>query len=56
MSRISDNYYRDDGRLYNGYDYDKQVWVLNGKYQRCGHFDDMDCQCYGKEHAGEDTD
>ncbi len=34
------------------FDYDKQVWVVNGKYQRCGHPNSMDCQCYGKLHAG----
>lgn len=35
------------------YDYDNQAYIVNGRYQRCGHPDDMDCQCYGKEHEGE---
>lgn len=35
------------------YDYDKQAWIIDGKYQRCGHPESMDCKCYGKEHAGE---
>lgn len=38
------------------YDYVKQVWVKDGKYQRCGHLDSMDCKCYGKEHEGEEVE
>ncbi len=52
MTRLSNNEYRGI-TLYNGYDYEKQVWVLNGTYQRCGHMDEMNCGCYGKVHAGE---
>ena len=52
MTRLSDNEYR-GVTLHNGYDYEKQVWVLNGVYQRCGHPEDMNCGCYGKAHAGE---
>ena len=33
------------------YDYEKQAWVRNGKYIKCGHV--SDCNCYGKLHAGE---
>ena len=33
------------------YDYDKQAWVRDGKYIKCGHT--SDCHCYGKLHAGE---
>ena len=44
-----------DGRLINGYDYDKRVWVEDGKYARCGHLDSMNCVCYGKLHEGEET-
>jgi len=54
MTRLSDNYYR-DGRLWFGYDYDKQSWVKNGVYIECGHPKTMDCQCYGRLHAGEET-
>ena len=39
--------------LWNGYDYGRQVWILNGKYIRCGHPEDMKCNCYGKLHEGE---
>lgn len=35
------------------YDYKVQAWVIAGLYQRCNHPADMDCQCYGKIHAGE---
>lgn len=52
MTRTSDNEYR-NGKLYNGYDYGKQVWVLKGKYVRCGHPNEMNCQCYGRLHEAE---
>ena len=35
------------------FDYDKQAWVKDGKYIRCGHPDAMKCKCYGKLHEGE---
>jgi len=35
------------------YDYTNQAWVVNGHYIKCGHPDSMDCDCYGKLHAGE---
>jgi len=53
MKNLSDDEYDEKGRLINGYDYDKQTWVREGKYIRCGHPEDMDCKCYGKIHAGE---
>ena len=34
------------------FDYANQAWVVNGKYQRCGHPDNMACSCYGRIHAG----
>lgn len=37
----------------NMFDYEKQVFIKDGKYLRCGHPDSMDCKCYGKEHEGE---
>jgi len=37
------------------FDYDKQVWIKDGKYQDCGHPADMVCNCYGREHAGENA-
>jgi len=42
-------------RLLNGYDYDNQAWVIDGKYVRCGHPENVNCNCYGKEHEGEQT-
>ena len=38
------------------YDYKKQAWVVNGKYISCVHPATMECDCYGKEHAGEEAD
>jgi len=44
------------GRLWNGYDYDRQAWVIDGRYQDCGHpFGDARCRCYGRLHEGEQT-
>ena len=42
-----------DGLLYNGFDYTKQAWVIGGKYVKCSHPEDMNCNCYGKVHEGE---
>ena len=50
--RTSRDQYR-NGRLINGYDYDNQAWVINGKYRRCGHL--TKCTCYGTIHEGEET-
>lgn len=35
------------------YDYYNQAWVVDGKYAACGHPESLDCNCYGKLHAGE---
>ena len=35
------------------YDYDHQCWIVNGVYARCYHAASMNCQCYGRVHAGE---
>ncbi len=42
-----------NNKLVNGYDYNKQAWVLNSRYIACGHPDTMNCNCYGKNHRGE---
>jgi len=42
-----------NGLLFNGYDYQNQAWVIGGKYERCGHPEDMECHCYSKLHQGE---
>jgi hypothetical protein len=52
MSRQSSNEFR-NGLLWNGFDYEHQAWVVNGKYVRCGHPEAMNCGCFGKEHADE---
>jgi hypothetical protein len=52
---MSTNQYTQEGKLLNGFDYENQAWVINGKYERCGHPDSMECDCYGKLHAGETT-
>ncbi len=52
MNRTSSNEYR-NGSLWNGFDYDNQAWVNNGKYLRCGHPADMKCGCFGRTHEGE---
>jgi hypothetical protein len=44
-----------NGRLYDGYDYTNQAWVKDGKYVACGHPGSMNCDCYGRLHAGEPT-
>jgi hypothetical protein len=35
------------------FDYDRQAWVKDGRYVRCGHPENMDCGCFGRAHAGE---
>ena len=52
--RVSSNQV-ENGRLINGFDYDKQAWVVNGRYIRCGHPVGLDCKCYGTLHTGEET-
>ena len=36
MTRLSGDEIR-GGRVWNGFDYELQVWVANGIIQRCGH-------------------
>ena len=55
MSRESGDERGEMGRLINGYDYKLKTWVLDGKYVRCGHPDNMGCACYGRRHEGEQT-
>ena len=55
MSRESNDQYDTSGRLIQGYDYDNQAWVFEGRYETCGHPQDMMCDCYGRQHAGEKT-
>ena len=49
---MSRTYYCNSKEKYS-YDYENQVWIVEGKYQRCGHPKSTDCKCYGKEHEGE---
>jgi len=49
---MSRNYYcADKAKL--SYDYEKQVWIKDGKYVNCGHPEEMNCDCYGRKHNGE---
>lgn len=48
---MSINYYCKDKAKYS-FDYDKQVWIIDGKYLDCNHPREMECNCYGREHAG----
>lgn len=34
------------------YDYENEAWIVDGKYQKCGHIDE--CQCYGTIHENEE--
>ena len=43
-----------EGRLINGYDYNNQAWVVDGKYVRCGH-KDTECSCFGRIAEGQET-
>ena len=49
MTRAS---YCEDKQKYS-YDYENQVWIRDGKYQDCNHPKGMDCNCFGRIHAGE---
>jgi len=40
MTRLSGDEIR-HGRVWNGFDYELQVWVANGIIQCCGHSDTM---------------
>jgi hypothetical protein len=56
MTRLSGDEIR-FGRVWNGFDYELQVWVANGIIQRCGHpkimrSDGRPC-CYAYRLAGQ---
>lgn len=53
MTRSGNEY--KEGKLWNGYDYDNQAWVVNGKYTRCWHPDSMNCNCFGKVNEGKES-
>ena len=35
------------------YVYERQAWVVDGRYDDCGHPEYMECGCYRRLHAGE---
>ena len=35
------------------FDYENQAWIVDGHYVRCGHPEQLGCDCYGKQHEGE---
>jgi hypothetical protein len=53
--RTSSDQHNAAGRLMSGFDYDRQAWVRDGKYIRCGHPESMGCKCWGRLHEGENT-
>lgn len=34
------------------YDYERQAWIVDGRYVDCAHPAGMACNCYGRSHAG----
>lgn len=50
--RQSSNYIF-NGVIWHGYSYDKQCWIEDNVIQDCGHPKTMSCDCYGRQHAGE---
>jgi len=51
MSRASNDVYK-NGRLWNGFDYSNQAWVVQGRYVDCGHPEDFHCNCFGRLNEG----
>ena len=53
---MSRSYISKDKKKYS-FDYTNQVWIIDGKYQDCGHPATLEngkaCDCYGRQHAGE---
>lgn len=41
------------GVIKNGFSYTHQTWIKDFIVQRCGHPQQMNCQCFGKKHEGE---
>jgi len=52
MSRLSNDQLDAYGNVFNGFDYDLQVWVKEGIIQRCGHRESMKCDCLGLRFEG----
>ena len=57
MSRQSSDELAPDGTIFNGFDYNVQVWVLGGMVQPCGHPEEMQRNadhpcCNGYVYAG----
>lgn len=48
--RTSNNRLNQDGHVYDGFDYDLQVWVAGGKVQPCSHPRAMRCGCMADKH------
>ena len=55
MTRTSTNVYDAQGILQQGFDYDRQAWVVDGAYVTCAHPADMACSCYGRLNEGRET-
>lgn len=51
MARTSQDEFDTKGQLLNGFDYENQAWMVDGKYTRCGHPETMKCGCCGRRFA-----
>ena len=51
MRESSDDIDSATGRVLNGFDYQRQAWVVDGRYVACSHPGARDC--FGTQHAGE---
>lgn len=51
MSRMSNDEIK-DGAVFNGYDYQLQVWVVDGRVTKCGHPASMLNCCNASRYLG----
>jgi len=52
MSRQTDDKLAPDGTVWDGYDYNLQVWVRRGVVLCCGHPDPAFCGCNAAAYHG----
>jgi hypothetical protein len=52
MSRLSQDVYK-EGQLVDGFDYELQCWVIDGRIVDCGHPQTMECSCSGRTYKDE---
>ena len=54
MARTSINEETEQGLVKNGYDYDRQCWIIEYIIQPCNHNKWLVCCCYGAKNAYKD--